>query len=396
MRRSALILAILAILAAPAHAVTSYSRMVARLQTDCARSPRLTMANLGKSASGSRSVWIVRVAAMGADDRKTARILILCRQHGDEPVSTEAALGILDRIAAGKDGVSRNLGRVTLYILPMVNPDGADALTRENGKGVDLNRDWSHFQAPETRAVMRAYKAIRPQVVLDMHSWDPSDVYRNSCIESPRDLTGGAAGTAARLSGAVASDILRALHAGGEDIDATSYGADADPDLCHRYFAERLNTPALLFETRPGPDSGADFAGRVALAQSFITDAVGRIAQDSTLRAEFARAAPSHAQADIAAIFPPTDAAAAAATPIRPPSGLRRIPLAIWCAIALYALGAFVIGKCKPRPVAAGVIRLTGNTGAGGKQDGVIRAVYTRMDQPVTHPPLTRPKNTGQ
>ena len=67
---------------------------------------------------------------------RTVRLLVLCRQHGDEPASTEAVLRLLRRIADGGDPTLRaGLRRVTLYVVPMVNPDGADAETRATGPG---------------------------------------------------------------------------------------------------------------------------------------------------------------------------------------------------------------------------------------------------------------------
>src|SRR5579883_2934135 len=58
------ILLLLALLAAPVQAdqVTSYSQMVARLNRDAVQSPLIRIAALGKSSSGDRTVWMVRLA----------------------------------------------------------------------------------------------------------------------------------------------------------------------------------------------------------------------------------------------------------------------------------------------------------------------------------------------
>src|SRR5579875_3256250 len=156
--------------------VTSYRQMTAALKTDTAHCPLLRLTSLGQSAHGHKEIWLVRVADPAVPPAQTVRLLILCRQHGDEPASTEAVLKLFHEVSGGHDAIVR-AGRtqVTLYVVPMINPDGADALTRRNGAGADLNRDWGVFSQPETRAVARAASLIRPQVLVDAHNWDGDD-----------------------------------------------------------------------------------------------------------------------------------------------------------------------------------------------------------------------------
>lgn len=58
--------------------------------------------------------------------------------------------------------------------IPTVNPDGVNNDTRENGNGVDINRDFMALTQPETRLVARAIGTSRPVVMWDMHEYLPS------------------------------------------------------------------------------------------------------------------------------------------------------------------------------------------------------------------------------
>jgi len=158
--------------------ITLYAQMTARLKADAVHCSLVRVTAIGKSARGRRTLWLVRLADPKADPAKAVRLLVLCRQHGDEPASTEAMLGLIQRVASGGDPALRaDLAHVALYFIPMVNPDGAVAGTRVNGAGADLNRDWGVFHQPETRAVAAASRLIQPALVVDAHNWDGDDEY---------------------------------------------------------------------------------------------------------------------------------------------------------------------------------------------------------------------------
>ncbi|MDQ2799621.1 MAG: hypothetical protein M3Y13_08275, partial [Armatimonadota bacterium] len=247
--------------------VTSYAHMTAQIQTDAAHCSLLRLTSVGQSAKGYRALWLVRLADPANDPRRTIRILLLCRQHGDEPASTEAVLGLIHRLAVGGDPMLRAaLAHVTLYIVPMVNPDGAEANTRDNGVGADLNRDWGIFHQPETRAVARAARLLHPQIVIDAHNWDGDDEYNADCLEIPRE-TVTAQGLA---SHALQQQAVRDFAACGYAVHPTAWGADSDPRLAHRWFA-RQNILSVLVETHSGsPADRTDFQRREGMYTALI------------------------------------------------------------------------------------------------------------------------------
>jgi alanine racemase len=234
--------------------VTTYPHMVAELRADARHSPWVRLAAIGKSHDG-RTLWLARVIDPSISPAKTLRLMVLFRQHGDEPAPTEAALGLLRAAAAGQYHPPPG---VALYLVPMVNPDGAAAGTRVNGVGADLNRDWGVFSQPETRAVARAVRQVRPQILVDAHNWDPSDPFNANCLEVSRDL-----GTPlARATAAIQKQEIGDLKRAGFSVDPTSYDQNADPHLAHRWFASQ-GIASLLVETHSGsPQDTANYQRR--------------------------------------------------------------------------------------------------------------------------------------
>ena len=88
----------------------------------------------------------------------------------------------LAQLFTGNEIPKQILSACTLFVIPILNPDGAERYTRINANGVDLNRDWAQFNHPETRAV-RDFMAQRVKETngkfyfgIDFHStWD--DIY---------------------------------------------------------------------------------------------------------------------------------------------------------------------------------------------------------------------------
>ena len=78
------------------------------------------------------------------NDCARARVYISTGIHGDEPAGPLAALQLLQEEAWP--------GKVAIWLCPCLNPAGFALHRRENGQGVDLNRDYRHLQSAEVRA----------------------------------------------------------------------------------------------------------------------------------------------------------------------------------------------------------------------------------------------------
>jgi hypothetical protein len=115
------------------------------------------------------------------------RVLFYAQQHGDEVSSKDALLYLIRDIARDPALLPAD---VDLWIMPMVNPDGAEADTRRNAVGADLNRDHIVLEQPETQALHRVVRRVRPDVAVDCHEFtrDSADRRAHGWIAWP-DIT---------------------------------------------------------------------------------------------------------------------------------------------------------------------------------------------------------------
>jgi Zinc carboxypeptidase len=101
------------------------------------------------------------------------------RIHGNELHSTEAVLQVLRYLAASGDPVATRIRRqLTVIVIPMYNPDGAEANIRQSTTPlqIDLNRDWELFRQPESRAWYALWEQTHPRLALDLHHMGQSPV----------------------------------------------------------------------------------------------------------------------------------------------------------------------------------------------------------------------------
>jgi murein peptide amidase A len=126
---------------------------------------------VGRSVDG-RAILAYRIG----DPAAARKVLVVGCIHGNEC----AGIPVLNHV--------RRLGPVPgadLWLVPTANPDGRAADTRENAHGVDLNRNFPHrwrriaggvfasgarpASEPETRAMMRLIRRLRPTVTIWFH-----------------------------------------------------------------------------------------------------------------------------------------------------------------------------------------------------------------------------------
>lgn len=99
-------------------------------------------------------------------------ILAWSQMHGNESTTTKAIFDILrffSKNDAFKSQISTFLKKYTLYIIPMLNPDGAALYSRENANGVDLNRDAQDLSQKESKVLNTLFKDLSPDLCLNLH-----------------------------------------------------------------------------------------------------------------------------------------------------------------------------------------------------------------------------------
>ena len=102
-------------------------------------------------------------------------LLAWTQMHGDEPTATAAVLDwlhiLLTQQLPSLDINWQSL--VTLHVIPMLNPDGAENRTRVNAQGIDINRDAKALQTPEGRVLWEQVQSLKPDVAFNLHDQNP-------------------------------------------------------------------------------------------------------------------------------------------------------------------------------------------------------------------------------
>lgn len=120
---------------------------------------------IGKSFEG-RDIPLVKI---GRGERK---VLLWTQMHGDEPTATMAALDIF-RFFSQSDSLdewkSNILEELSIYVIPMLNPDGAEVVKRRNAIDIDLNRDAMRLQSPESVLLKHVRDSLEPEFGFNLH-----------------------------------------------------------------------------------------------------------------------------------------------------------------------------------------------------------------------------------
>lgn len=169
---------------------TSYKEMTDYVNALAAKYPSLfTVETVGKSQRGRDIILVTAKKDGGGADK--LRILYYARVHGDEPSGTEGMLYFLSRLAE-EPQVNALLDRIDFYVMPMVNPDGAESFTRASANGIDLNRDQSKLDTPEAVTLHSVANKVEPQIAVDFHEYQPvrSDFSKitSDIISTPWDV----------------------------------------------------------------------------------------------------------------------------------------------------------------------------------------------------------------
>ena len=304
---------------------TRYAPMVARLkallaydQTQGAR--RMELSRIGQSVKG-RDLWMVTLhdetaptvedgpppgasadplPNLGEGGRGTRpgeglppmskKLLYLCRQHGHEPASTEGALAFLDKLvkAPPDSPLARDLQRVTVFVIPMANPDGAEAFLRHNAHNIDLNRDWLRQTQPETRAWLATLKRLRPDLMTDQHELYPNDT-RWDFTETAGAASGADLGLVTTCISTQAV-VQGAMQAEGFPTVRHLINDHHPARLAHRYGCIVAGIPTILFETNRLNGMHRSVASRAAAHEQFMTDVLRDLAGEQDQMEAEARA----------------------------------------------------------------------------------------------------------
>ncbi len=189
---------------------------------------------VGRSVQG-RPIF-VQIVGQGTD---TA--MIMGAIHGNEPAAGALVNVLADRLRADQ----RVLEGRRVVLMPAANPDGLAAQTRENARGIDLNRNFDTanrvdngtnglrpLTEPECQALESVIKEYAPSRIISIHQ-------PLTCI----DYDGPGEAIAARMA---------------QDCDLPVKKIGARPGSLGSYTGEALKIPTITMELPPEASKMSD------------------------------------------------------------------------------------------------------------------------------------------
>jgi dipeptidyl-peptidase-4 len=174
-------------------ATSRYADVVSFGEELAKKSPRLGLAEIGKSGEGrTLPLWVLADPPVSTPEQAARGgklvTLVFANIHAGEVDGKEAALMLARDLAAGAE--EPLLKDLVVLIVPILNADGNERIdrknrpgqngppagvgTRANAAGYDLNRDFVKLETPEVRGLARTVARWDPAVVVDMHTTDGS------------------------------------------------------------------------------------------------------------------------------------------------------------------------------------------------------------------------------
>jgi cytosolic carboxypeptidase protein 6 len=147
---------------------------------------------IGKSPQ-NRPLHCLRI---GEDKSDSKVMIVIGRLHPPEVTGQYALQAFVESLCSNADIAQKFRNNYTVYVVPMMNPDGVDnGHWRHNTGGIDLNRDWANFNQPETQIVRDFLRkkingtTHKLYFGIDFHStWD--DIFYTNFTEKPTNMDG--------------------------------------------------------------------------------------------------------------------------------------------------------------------------------------------------------------
>jgi hypothetical protein len=172
---------------------THYGEVISFINELQRRTDKLRVETFGRTEEG-RALPLMIFAdppiAHPREARESGRAIVFVQAniHAGEVEGKEAMLVLARRIATGD--LKTLLGNLIILIAPIYNADGNERIslsnrtaqngpiagvgTRENAKGMDLNRDYMKLETPEAVALIGLFNRWDPHLIVDLHTTNGS------------------------------------------------------------------------------------------------------------------------------------------------------------------------------------------------------------------------------
>jgi hypothetical protein len=284
-----------------------YEDVLAFIEALAERTPRVRVETFGMSEEG-RSLPLLVVgdppAASPSQARESRRpvVFVMANIHAGEVDGKEAVLHLVRRMTLGD--LEALLPSAVWLFAPIYNADGNERIsldnrseqhgpiggvgTRENARGLDLNRDFVKLESAEARALVALLSRWDPDVVVDLHTTNGSHHGYHltySPTLNPNADSQLVAYARDRLLPSVQTALLqrhelRTYFYGNFEADERGMRVwrtfDSRPRFVNNYVGLR-NRIAILSETY----SYLDFAGRVRASEAFVEEVMRFVAANA-------------------------------------------------------------------------------------------------------------------
>ncbi|OWP82718.1 peptidase M14, partial [Flavobacterium davisii] len=143
-------------------------------------SPRFQKTILGQSVEG-RPIYSVTFGT------GTTKIFMWSQMHGNESTTTKALFDFF-KFLDSNDSLAKAIAEAcTLFIIPIVNPDGAAAYTRVNANQIDLNRDSVALTQPESQILRKVFQEFKPDFCFNLH--DQRTIFGVGNLDKPATIS---------------------------------------------------------------------------------------------------------------------------------------------------------------------------------------------------------------
>ena len=183
------------------------------------------------------------------------KVFMWSQMHGDEPTATPAVLDLLVYLQSNRDKiwVKALENNLTIRVVPMLNPDGAELYQRRNLQFIDINRDANDLQTPEGRLLKKLRDEWQPDIGFNLHNQQSLTTAGNTNKQAAISflaVLGNAEGVS--NAGFERGKRLCAVMISALNVFIEGHIARYDDEYNPRAFGDRFSewgTPVVLIET---------------------------------------------------------------------------------------------------------------------------------------------------
>lgn len=117
---------------------------------------------IGKSVNG-KPIYSVKIGT------GNTKVFMWSQMHGNESTTTKALFDLFLFLNGDSNEANQIRKDFTLLIIPILNPDGAEAYTRVNANEIDLNRDSVDLSQPESKLLRKTFEEFEPDFCYNLH-----------------------------------------------------------------------------------------------------------------------------------------------------------------------------------------------------------------------------------